>query len=294
MRKPPHGYPRVGQVIQGDMHKLAQLKPKDEIKLVLVSFEQAALVNNQLTAYINQIKIGLASVREKREQDKNKQREKATNTNSLTLNADVGEGSLYDTELIKLISHANIACGAHAGDDRIMADTIAAAKKYNASIGAHPSYPDRENFGRKPMKMSTQALYNSLYSQVSLLGSHCHQQNTIIDYIKPHGALYNLAAEDKTTALVLIDVIQALKSDAKSAKILGINPEMKFMMLADSSCCQWAENAGITVIYEAFADRRYTLSESGKGMLSPRSQQGAVIEDLEDVLEQVNRLNSRQ
>ncbi len=213
---------------------------------------------------------------------------------TLDLNADLGEGGLYDAELLQLITSANIACGAHAGDSETMKRTILAAKHNQIRIGAHPSFPDRENFGRKSMDIPSDTLYQSLYQQITLLAELCHQQALKIDYIKPHGALYNLAAEDKTLADLIIKLITRLKAEALSNQITGINHNLKLMMLAESSCCSWAKEAGIEIINEAFADRRYIKSQTSKAILCPRTLPGAMIEDLELVIAQVKQLNSHQ
>ncbi|WP_394204921.1 5-oxoprolinase subunit PxpA [Shewanella waksmanii] len=188
----------------------------------------------------------------------------------IDINADLGEGFNFDQQLMALITSANIACGGHAGDTTSMRQTVKWAKDYGVRIGAHPSYPDKVNFGRQAVQLTKSALTASLTEQITDLIKVCDELDCQLEYIKPHGALYNKVAVDTTEASVLINTIKS------------INPKLALMTLAGSPLVDLAKQHNIEVIEEAFADRRYLAT----GQLSPRSQQGAVIEDVEQVLAQ--------
>ena len=125
------------------------------------------------------------------------------------INADVGEGLSNESELMPLISSCNIACGGHAGDDETMKSVIELAKTHGVKIGAHPSFPDKDNFGRAPMKISYTALFKSLEEQVCQLIKHLDDAHESLHHIKPHGALYNLATKDKNVATVIIELLKS-------------------------------------------------------------------------------------
>ena len=120
----------------------------------------------------------------------------------IDLSADVAEGAPGEEEMWPMISSANVACGGHVGDAQSMTDAVRRAKRYNVTIGAHPSYPDRENFGRKSMSMAPAALRASLAAQIGALRAIAP-----IAFVKPHGALYNDAHRDVIRAGVIIDAM---------------------------------------------------------------------------------------
>ncbi len=187
------------------------------------------------------------------------------NTHSIDLNADLGEGSDYDAQMLALVSSANIACGGHTGDAESMRTALLLAKKHGVAIGAHPSFPDREHFGRRPMMIAAEALFVSLLQQVHSLQNVAEEFGLSLHHIKPHGALYNQAAYDPVLGEVLIRLVKAIK------------PIPRLMCLAGSPLVKQARNAGLQVIEEAFADRRYRRD----GSLVPRTEVGAVIEETE-------------
>src|SRR5437870_2556907 len=124
------------------------------------------------------------------------------------LNCDIGEGIGNDEAIIPNISSANIACGYHAGDDQTMRKTILLCQKWNVAIGAHPSYSDRENFGRKEIKSTPEEVYQLIAAQVITLKEIADAYKARLLHIKPHGALYNLAAMDRQTAKAIAQAVK--------------------------------------------------------------------------------------
>lgn len=179
------------------------------------------------------------------------------------LNADLGEGAPDDAELLALVSSANIACGWHAGDARLMQATVTAALARGVAIGAHPSYPDRENFGRSEMQLAPADVRADLIYQIGALDALVRAAGGRLHHVKPHGALYNQAARDPALA------------DAVAAAVLDVNPTLALYGLAGGELLKAAERAGLRAVAEVFADRGYRAD----GSLVPRSQPGAFVED---------------
>lgn len=178
----------------------------------------------------------------------------------IDLNADIGEG-FDDLAIIPWISSANISCGAHAGTEAQIRAAIRNCKQAGVAIGAHPSYPDKANFGRVVMAMSAQQLAESLSAQLSYFFRLCAEEDARIHHIKPHGALYNQAAKDAATARVLLEVLARLC------------PAVALVTLPDSVLARLAAPYQIKVITEAFADRGYRSD----GSLIPRDEPGALL-----------------
>ena len=191
-------------------------------------------------------------------------------TQMIDLNADLGEGDPCDAELLTIVSSCNIACGGHAGDAETMRITVAAAIKNGVSIGAHPAYPDREGFGRRSGFLRGDALRESLQAQIEALVSIAAEQGVAISHVKPHGALYNDAVNDRELA----DVIATAS--------LATVPEAAFVGLPNSELQKAAAGSGLDFVGEGFIDRAY----QDDGQLVPRSQPGAVHDSLEVVLPQ--------
>ncbi|HAE25957.1 MULTISPECIES: 5-oxoprolinase subunit PxpA [Hyphomonas] len=192
----------------------------------------------------------------------------------ICLNADVGElpgddGRALDRAILDVVTRCNIACGGHAGDDESMAATIHAAVARNVLTGAHPSYPDREGFGRARPSISNEALEQSLLSQVRTLKAIAHGQGATVAHLKPHGSLYNDAAKDESLAEMVVSICLRL----------GI-PEL--LGPPESALEQKARNVGLVFAAEAFADRSYEAD----GHLTPRALPGAVMTDEAKQLEQ--------
>ena len=189
---------------------------------------------------------------------------------TIDLNADLGEGDPCDQELLRIVSSCNIACGGHAGDAASMRATLLSALDNDVSIGAHPSYPDREGFGRRSAYLSGEALFESLTAQINALKSVAGEAGAQLSHVKPHGALYNDAVNDRTLA------------DLIARAVLAAVPDAAFVGLPDSELQQAAAGHGLTFIAEGFIDRAY----QDNGQLVPRSEPGAVHNSLELVLPQ--------
>lgn len=189
----------------------------------------------------------------------------------IDLNADIAEACGNDYELLRYISSANIACGVHAGDAVHMLNALEWAKENGVRIGAHPSFPDRENFGRHNMDLPERELKAHILYQLGAIQALCDQVGTSMAYVKPHGALYNQAAKNETLANILAETIKAF------------NPNLKLMGLSGSVMIKVAQNQGIKTISEVFADRRYMPD----GSLVPRSRPDAVLQSDEEAMAQV-------
>ncbi len=169
---------------------------------------------------------------------------------SIDINCDLGESIFAadwenDSKLMPYISSANIACGGHAGNIESIKVSIVNSKKHDLKIGAHPSFPDKKNFGRAVMDISNTELRGSIRQQLELFKGIADKESSDVNHIKPHGALYNLAAKDKSFALVIAEEIARLSTD------------IKLMGLADSEMEQAAKSTGVEYISEAFMDRLY-------------------------------------
>ncbi|MCT6699163.1 5-oxoprolinase subunit PxpA [Rheinheimera sp. 4Y26] len=178
----------------------------------------------------------------------------------IDLNADIGEG-FDDAAIIPWISSANISCGAHAGTETQIRAAIRHCKNAGVAIGAHPSYPDKTNFGRRLMDLSAQQLSDSLSAQLQYFFALCLQEHAVVRHVKPHGALYNHAAKDEATARVLLALMQQLC------------PDLLLVTLPDSMLAKLAPDYDIHVVSEAFADRGYRVD----GSLVPRTEAGALL-----------------
>ena len=197
---------------------------------------------------------------------------------TIDINVDVGEGIGNESLLMPHISSCNIACGGHAGTPEIMRDVTCLAKQHRVKIGAHPSFPDKENFGRMVMDMSCVALYASIKHQIRDLLSVLKSENARLHHIKPHGALYNLAATDVKTANVIIEVIKSL--------MLPI----KLYVPYNSVIAKLAIENDIKIVYEAFADRNYNDDLS----LVSRQENNALIHEENDLFNHVVKMVSEQ
>jgi UPF0271 protein len=187
------------------------------------------------------------------------------------LNCDMGEGIGHDAEIMPFVSSASIACGYHAGDHATMQETVSLAMKFGVAIGAHPSYPDKENFGRVAMTLSPKEIYSLTLYQVGALHAIAQAQGAVVRHVKPHGALYNAAA--------LSDEI----AQAIATAIFDFNPQLTVFGLANSTMIQAAKMKGLKFKHEVFADRTY----QSNGTLTPRTQPHALIESEETALKQV-------
>lgn len=206
---------------------------------------------------------------------------KAVTKPVIKLNCDLGESfAVYqmglDAEVMPLIDQANIACGFHAGDPTVLVNTLTLAKKYQVEIGAHPSYDDKQGFGRRSVKMAADELKHLLWYQIAAVDGVAKSLGLELSYVKPHGALYN---DMMASPALLETVIQAVASYHKP---------LKLMLLATGAATQHkllAERYKLELLFEAFADRRY----QSDGSLTPRSQAGSVL-DHQAALVQVQQL----
>ena len=198
--------------------------------------------------------------------------------NTIAINCDVGEGVSNEHLLMPYISSCNIACGGHYGDVKTMDNTIAIANENNVLIGAHPSFPDKENFGRKILKMNPEALQKSIESQLLLFKSRLDLVGAKMNHIKPHGALYNLITVDVATAKIFL---KAIDKYAKSV----------FLYVPyNSVIARLAIEKNIRVVYEVFADRNYNSDLS----LVSRNQDNALITDAVAVFKHVVHMYQHQ
>ena len=192
----------------------------------------------------------------------------------ITINCDIGEGMGDDAAIMPFIQSANIACGYHAGDMETMRNTIAACMEHGVSIGAHPSFYDRENFGRKEFNLPVHELYELVIQQLLLINDMVESMVALIQHVKPHGALYNLAARDIITARC---IARAVKDFDSRLTLVG---------LSGSHSITEASIMGLKTASEVFADRTY----QDDGSLTPRSLPGAMITDTAALLKQVHQI----
>jgi len=198
---------------------------------------------------------------------------------TIDINCDMGESfGAYkigeDEKIISYITSANIACGFHAGDPLVMAKTVQLARDHGVGVGAHPGFPDLLGYGRRMMETCPGEIKQYVLYQVGALAAFCRAHRVALQHIKPHGALYNLAARNERTASEIIQAVQAY------------DPELILVVLSGSRLAEMAESAGLQVAREVFPDRAY-LDDGG---LAPRSLPGAVIHDEGQVRQRVVRL----
>ncbi|WP_434745122.1 5-oxoprolinase subunit PxpA [Candidatus Pantoea rara] len=189
---------------------------------------------------------------------------------NIDLNADLGEGCASDQALLQLVSSANIACGFHAGDAQTMLQSVRWAQASGVAIGAHPAFPDRENFGRSAMQLPPETVYAQMIYQIGALKSLAESEGARLVHVKPHGMLYNQAAADPVLA------------DAIARAIRAVDSQLIVVGLANSESIRAAAHYGLRTREEVFADRGYLNS----GALVPRSEPGALIEDEQQAIDQ--------
>lgn len=180
---------------------------------------------------------------------------------AVDLNADLGEGAPFDAELMGVITSCNIACGGHAGDEQSMRIALQQARENNVAAGAHPSFPDRENFGRTKCSLNGSELETALRLQVQTLKRIASEEDVQLTHLKPHGALYNMAAVDENLAR---SVVSVLIQDLAGAVLFG--PPA-------SALQKVAAREGIGFVAEGFADRAYEVD----GRLRDRAKPGAMV-----------------
>lgn len=188
----------------------------------------------------------------------------------ININADVGEGLNNEEEIMPFLMSCNIACGGHAGDSKTIDKTIKLAKKHNLKIGAHPSYPDKANFGRISMDIEALQLKNELLDQLNSFHKITLENGVEISHIKPHGALYHDISKDITYAKILLEVLNELNFSAK-------------LVLPSNAPLSSFFSDHFIIEKEAFIDRRYNIDLS----LVSRDKQNAVILDEREAVQQL-------
>jgi len=190
---------------------------------------------------------------------------------AIDLNCDMGEGAGEDEGIVPLVSSINVACGFHAGDPATIRATIRLAARHGVAVGAHPSYPDREGFGRAPMARSPEEVRDDVVYQVAAVRAFCAAEGVPLVHVKPHGALYNTAAQDPVLAAAICEAVRQ------------VDPGLVIVCLAGSPMAGVVRSLGMRCAEEAFADRGYTPG----GTLVPRGRPGALVEDPGAVAERV-------
>lgn len=195
------------------------------------------------------------------------------------LNCDLGEsfGNYTignDNKVIPLITSANVACGFHAGDPMVLQKTVRLAKENEVSVGAHPGFPDLQGFGRRSLDMTHDEIYSMLIYQTGAVRAFCNLHDVPLNHVKPHGALYQMGAKDRTIARVIAQAV------------FDIDPNLIFVGLSQSYLIEEAQKVGLQTASEVFADRRYEAN----GQLVSRKHNHAVIEDTEEAISQVVKM----
>jgi UPF0271 protein len=182
---------------------------------------------------------------------------------SIDLNADLGEGAGHDEELLALVSSANIACGLHAGSAAMMREAILAARGRNVAVGAHPSFDDRENFGRRELSLPPHEIYALVVYQLGAFQALAHSLGATPRHVKPHGALYNMAARNEEIADAIVRAVKA------------VDPKLILFAPPLSALWRTAVANEVHVAREIFADRNYMPD----GSLVPRDRPDALLHD---------------
>lgn len=197
----------------------------------------------------------------------------------IDLNCDLGESfgpwpMGADEAVMPHITSANVACGAHAGDPSVMRRTVRLAREAGVAVGAHPGFPDLQGFGRREMKLDPRDVEDFVLAQIGALWAIARAEGMTLQHVKPHGALYNMAARDRALA------------DAIARAIRAFDPQLTMFGLPNSPMTDAARDAGLRIAAEGFADRAY----QGDGSLTPRTTPGAVIHDADAVVDRAVRM----
>jgi len=197
----------------------------------------------------------------------------------IDMNCDLGESfGAYsignDAAILPFVTSANIACGFHAGDPSVMRKTVQLALKHGVALGAHPGLLDLQGFGRRKIEISPQEVYDLVVYQIGALAGFIRAEGALMQHVKPHGALYNMAAKDPKLA------------EAVANAVYNVNPELILFGLAGSELIRAGEKVGLKTAEEVFADRTYWPD----GSLTPRSQPGALIVEDDTAVAQVIRM----
>jgi 5-oxoprolinase (ATP-hydrolysing) subunit A len=193
---------------------------------------------------------------------------------AVDVNADLGEGSSHDDELFELISSANIATGFHAGDSDTMHAAVSTAKKHGVAVGAHPSFFDRENFGRKELKISNQEVFDAVAYQLGIFQAIASAVGVRPNHVKPHGALYNMAVREGELAHAIARAIES------------VDPKLILFAPDNTELARAGEAHGLQIAREIFADRNYL----NDGWLVPRARPDALLRDPKEAAQRVLRM----
>ncbi|HEU4381964.1 MAG TPA: 5-oxoprolinase subunit PxpA [Anaeromyxobacteraceae bacterium] len=193
---------------------------------------------------------------------------------AVDLNCDLGEEAGEDERILPLVSSVNVACGFHAGDASTIRATVRLAARHGVAVGAHPSYPDRAGFGRAPMDRTPAQVRDDVVYQVAAVRAFCAAEGVPLVHVKPHGALYNAAAQDRALATAIGEAVRE------------VDPGLVVVCLAGSPMASVVRSLGLRCAEEAFADRGYTP----QGTLVPRGTPGALLEDPAAVAERVSAM----
>jgi UPF0271 protein len=193
---------------------------------------------------------------------------------AIDLNCDLGEGAGHDAELMPLVTSANIACGAHAGDEAEMRATVRLAHRHGVAIGAHPGFADREHFGRRELALPPSEIVSLVRPQIEALVRIARETGARVTHVKPHGALYNLSARDKQVA------------DAIAEAVTGVDDALWLYGLSGGELLKAGQARGLRVAAEVFADRTYQAD----GSLTPRGRPDALLAGEAESVAQVLRM----
>jgi 5-oxoprolinase (ATP-hydrolysing) subunit A len=197
---------------------------------------------------------------------------------TIDLNCDLGEGTGNDADIMPFISSANIACGYHAGDEFTINNTIELCLEHNVAVGAHPGFFDKPNFGRIPVQLNQHDLYQLIWDQLAIMQTACDKSGARLHHVKPHGALYNMAAVDEQVSLTICKAVHAFNSN------------LVYYGLSGSIMISAAQSIGLKTAREVFADRTYQPD----GTLTPRTHSSALIVDSKQAVNQVMQLVNQQ
>jgi 5-oxoprolinase (ATP-hydrolysing) subunit A len=197
---------------------------------------------------------------------------------TIDINCDLGEGMGNDELIMPFISSANIACGFHAGNAETMKETIGLCIKHNVAIGAHPSFYDKNNFGRSEMKLPPNEIYDLVILQLRSIDKIAKSFNVQLHHVKPHGALYNLSAKDQETAAAIARAIK------------DFNDHLVLFGLSGSFSIMEGRALGLKTASEVFADRTY----QDNGSLTPRAQKNALIKNVDRCVSGVLQIITKQ
>ena len=196
----------------------------------------------------------------------------------IDLNCDMGEGMGNDAAIMPYITSANIACGYHAGNETAIRNTISLCIKHNVAIGAHPGFNDKPNFGRVPVQLNQTELYNLIREQLVIIQKVCDELGAKLHHVKPHGALYNMAARDEEMSRTIVQAVY------------DFNSNLIFYGLSGSVMIAVAQAVGLKTASEVFADRTYQPD----GTLTPRTIENALINSVEESVRQVKQMITDQ